>query len=165
MLTRSVVTLTMAMLLAASVVYASGYGSSDAPGLWVGLSGISAGFDGLSVSASVPTKWATISGAMGRGLDGDDDFGDYWQISLMRAFSGGSTLSTNETGLCLGMYHDKYRTNGDDLWGVGLVTGPISPAAMRAASPVVRAFVVYMEGGETLIGASTEYSFSGCAGL
>jgi hypothetical protein len=158
--TRSAVMLTLALLLGASGAHASGYGSDDSPGLWVGLSDISSDFDGLSVSASVPTKWATISGAMGRGLDSDDDFGDYWQISLVRAFSSGSTSA--ETGLCVGLYHDKYRTDGEDLWGVGLVTGAISPAAMRAASPAVRAFAVYMEGGETLIGASTEYSFSGC---
>jgi hypothetical protein len=100
---------------------------------------------------------------MGRGLDSDDEFGDYWQVSLMHAFSGGSAATT-ETGLCVGFFHDKYRTNDKDLWGVGLVTGPISPAAMRSTSPVARAFVVYMEGGETLIGATTEYSFSGCTG-
>lgn len=158
------IALAVLMLVAPNSLAQADYGrSSDSPGLWLGISSISSDFDGLSVSASIPTRWATLSAAMGRGIDSDDDFGDYWQVSLMRAFSGGSGYyNVQETGYLVGLFHDKYRTSDETIWGVGFVTGPISPSAMRAASPVVRAFGVYMEGGETLFGATTEYSFSGC---
>lgn len=151
-------------LVALATAAHAGYGSTDdSPGLWLGISSISLDFDSLSVSASIPTRWATLSAAMGRGIDSDDDFGDYWQVSLLKAFGGSSNSYTvQESGYCVGLFHDKYRTNDETIWGLGFVTGPISPSAMRAASPVVRAFGVYMEGGETLFGATTEYSFSGC---